>query len=457
VAQQLLLEGADIDELLLRVRREHGPDVRIVRAERKLVGGWGGFFAKRRFEVAIDVEPAAAQPAQDVIPQPPAPAPVVADEVLSHLPALQPQRSLASSPRAAYAAAFTTSLPSLPSRPSSRQAPASAVSGAVSSLDTPSGLDDLLAVADAADAADAAVRSSGRQLSTESDAFDDLVRDLVARAAPEVRPAPLGDFRAVPVRVLDAATPSPDEPKPEPAPEPEPEVEPEVEPEAEPEPEVVPSTPRKAVEGRPAQARLVTPAVARLGLPVERVTMDSDRLSLLEVLDEIAVRAPRRLVGVQVLVGDGDAVRRLAAAWARTTGADDACVLDVDALAADDEDPRGRVHQLHDLAREHGGVLVVLPAGDAPTAAAAAAAALTDLGPCTVTATVDARWTANTTSDWLAALADAGRPADRLAAYEIHETPDPLGLLEHELPVTWLDARPATIGAWASPCLDRWQ
>ena len=60
MAQQLLLEGPDIDELLVRVRSEHGPDARIVHAERKLVGGFAGFFAKLRYEVAVALDEDAA-------------------------------------------------------------------------------------------------------------------------------------------------------------------------------------------------------------------------------------------------------------------------------------------------------------------------------------------------------------------------------------------------------------
>jgi hypothetical protein len=55
VAQRLLLEGSDIDELLQRVRVQHGPDAEIVSAQERLVGGVGGFFARRRYEVSVQV------------------------------------------------------------------------------------------------------------------------------------------------------------------------------------------------------------------------------------------------------------------------------------------------------------------------------------------------------------------------------------------------------------------
>lgn len=61
---QLLLEGPDIDALLERVKDEHGEEAHIVRAEQRLVGGVRGFFARRRFEVTVELEepPAGASP-----------------------------------------------------------------------------------------------------------------------------------------------------------------------------------------------------------------------------------------------------------------------------------------------------------------------------------------------------------------------------------------------------------
>jgi hypothetical protein len=52
----MLLEGTDIRALLQQVRDDYGPDARIVHAERIRTGGVGGFFAKQRFEVAVEVD-----------------------------------------------------------------------------------------------------------------------------------------------------------------------------------------------------------------------------------------------------------------------------------------------------------------------------------------------------------------------------------------------------------------
>ena len=51
----LLLEGDDLEALLERAHAEGGPDARIVRAEKIRHGGVLGFFAKERFEVALEI------------------------------------------------------------------------------------------------------------------------------------------------------------------------------------------------------------------------------------------------------------------------------------------------------------------------------------------------------------------------------------------------------------------
>jgi hypothetical protein len=61
VPTTLLLEGDDLEALLERARAEGGPDARIVRAEKIRHGGLLGFFAKERFEVALEI-PAPGDP-----------------------------------------------------------------------------------------------------------------------------------------------------------------------------------------------------------------------------------------------------------------------------------------------------------------------------------------------------------------------------------------------------------
>lgn len=51
----LLLDGDDLRSLMLRVREEMGPEARIVRAERVRTGGVAGFFAKEHYELTVEV------------------------------------------------------------------------------------------------------------------------------------------------------------------------------------------------------------------------------------------------------------------------------------------------------------------------------------------------------------------------------------------------------------------
>ncbi len=63
----LLLEGDDLEALLLRASREGGSSARIVRAEKVRRGGVLGFFAKEGFEVAVEI-PKDDEPADDAGP-----------------------------------------------------------------------------------------------------------------------------------------------------------------------------------------------------------------------------------------------------------------------------------------------------------------------------------------------------------------------------------------------------
>jgi hypothetical protein len=52
---QLRLSGGSLDELAAQVLAEHGPRARIVSAERITIGGIGGFFARRHYEVTVEL------------------------------------------------------------------------------------------------------------------------------------------------------------------------------------------------------------------------------------------------------------------------------------------------------------------------------------------------------------------------------------------------------------------
>ena len=52
---RLLLEGANLETLLAKVRDEHGSAATIVSAERVRSGGVAGFFAKQKFELTVEL------------------------------------------------------------------------------------------------------------------------------------------------------------------------------------------------------------------------------------------------------------------------------------------------------------------------------------------------------------------------------------------------------------------
>ena len=66
----LLLEGPDLQTLLEQVRTEYGTTARIVHAEKVRRGGVGGFFARERFNIQVEVSepPPTSQPTTSVPP-----------------------------------------------------------------------------------------------------------------------------------------------------------------------------------------------------------------------------------------------------------------------------------------------------------------------------------------------------------------------------------------------------
>ena len=52
---RLLLEGSEIEPLLEQIRDEYGAAARIVSADKVRSGGLGGFFARQRYEVSVEV------------------------------------------------------------------------------------------------------------------------------------------------------------------------------------------------------------------------------------------------------------------------------------------------------------------------------------------------------------------------------------------------------------------
>jgi hypothetical protein len=97
LTRHLRYEGARLDDVLDRVRSEHGPDANIISADLTRRGGVGGFFAKETFEVVVEVDsapPAAPTPAlpAEAMAAPAAPAPALEQRHPAAEPAPPPPR-----------------------------------------------------------------------------------------------------------------------------------------------------------------------------------------------------------------------------------------------------------------------------------------------------------------------------------------------------------------------------
>ncbi|MFB9376544.1 hypothetical protein ACFFKU_11845 [Kineococcus gynurae] len=170
---------------------------------------------------------------------------------------------------------------------------------------------------------------------------------------------------------------------------------------------------------------------------------------------EIAVPAPLTVGGgdVVVVIGEADAVVAAGLLVADETGSEAPVVIgraDVHATITLDELPA-----LRQQARRYSAPLTVaLPARPTGADAARAARLAAALDPAAVVVCVDATRRAHATGALLDALQAAGVPADRLAVHRAGESPDPLDSLSLDVPVGFLDGRPATTGAWAGLLLD---
>jgi hypothetical protein len=416
--QRLLLEGRDIDELLLRVQAEHGPQARIVHAEQRLVGGVAGFFARRRYELSVQVddEPQVATP--------------VAGPAVSGPPGSRSFEDLLAD--ADGADGGTECRPS-ERRPRARRLPepeetAVRVSQPTGELELPV--------------------QRGRQLSTESPEFENLLSSLLDRAErpalsrrPDVGEPDIAAALAATTgvqrpsaweRVLvgraDRWADAPAEPC-----------------------RTVAAPP--SIDGDSTSPSLT--ALARLGLPASSLPGQAaadPRTALLDVLIGLPQPASSRLWGTTVVVGPADLAQRAVDAIAAHTGGTgaDSLVASCSIPSAADLAVRASA-----LCTTNGAALVVIETPPTRAAARRAGRLVSGLGLGTVVAAVDATRDVGATREWLAELGGAGRNVDQLAAFDVAESPTPLALLGLGPDVAWIDGRAATVGTWAAPCLDR--
>ncbi|MEN1977032.1 hypothetical protein [Cellulomonas olei] len=409
---RLLLEGADLAELMVHVREEFGPTARIVRAERVRSGGIAGFFARERYELTIDVPDAA-------------PAPTAA----------------------------------LPRRRGAGQ------------VVTAGGIDALLAAADAGDAApDGTLVPSpavpaglpeqrAPRVSTGEQAFASVLEQMRAMTGLppehhlEVAPEPVAaaertfePLGAPAASMTSAASVAPaaapavtgaSSPAGAAGPAPAGGAAPD-------------ATPEAATPTAPGVPRAV---LAELGVPAEMLTGDGPvELSRLLAAVPPAPPLPRDPGTVVVVAGPPADATRVADLLALRTGS-------TTVVAAGDAEPVGGGRRLtiataaQRWRAEHhdpdGVTVVALGVRPGRVREESAAELLAALAPDQAWGVVDARSKRRDCTRWIAAVG-ARRPLDALAVGGLFDTSEPGTVLGLGVPVAWIDGVPASRVAWAA-------
>jgi hypothetical protein len=495
VPTQLQLEGSDLESLLARVRTELGSGARIVRAEKVRSGGVGGFFAKQRFEITVEVDE--ASPAGQLLP----PAPLL------DLPG---QRPAAAAPALRTPAAPTGPGPATRLDATSVPAPLLDLAGPVSLLDladrvsatersTVTGAAPAPAAAAAPAPAAARTATPDRPgarpapspavftpLSTETDSFADMLARLgvasgepvtpataAAPTPPEVgTPAPEVRTPALPASPDAAVAPSTARGTWHRASDPEVTDAPELpalpqQRTAEPTTEL--SLRRKAdVAVRTGAGALDRPSplsgqLARLGLP-EHLQPSEGALypALVESLRRLpkVPRTVNRAGAVLAVVGPLPLALDVARELARDLGLPQATAVVLATTRRGRSDvPAKQLLRTPEIAAERRDLWrrrrnLTIVAVDAPLTAAGAGQArafLAALGPVTTYGVVEATRKAHDVGAWTRALGGV----QALALTGVEETADPASVLQLGIPVGRLGSRPATPAAWAALLVDR--
>lgn len=417
---RLLLEGADLAELMVHVRAEFGPTARIVRAERVRTGGLAGFFARERYELTIDVPDA-----------PPAP---------------------------------TTGL--------LRRRGVTVGSAAVGGGGGAAGIDALLAAADAADAGPdgfgppgsdvlaparpGSVPEAPPRVSTGEESFASVLeqmRAMTGAVAPdhhlEVPAAVAGRPAAGPGEAAGRAF-EPATPPVLPAPAPVPAVE-----------RVAPDAGAGAPGAGAASGGVPRAALAELGVPAPLLAAVGDgpvELARLLAAVPAAPPVPRDPGTVLVVAGPPEDAARVAELLALRSGSGPVVLAgDADAASAGSAATPGRrlttpaaaSRWRAELPAADGVTLVALGVRPGRAREDAAAELLAALGPDQAWGVVDARSKTRDCARWIAGVG-ARRPLDALAVGGLFDTSEPGTVLGLGVPVAWIDGVPASRVAWAA-------
>ncbi len=445
VPTRLLLEGADLAELMVHVRAEFGPNARVVRAERVRSGGVAGFFARERYELTIDV------PDESAVPP----------------PSLRSRRA---------GLLGISGISGTSGGPGGSGGSTGAAAG-------PVGLEAMLAAADAADerpdgtvlASSAAgtggpgatVAPVGPRVSTGQEAFASVLermRQLTGGvvedhqlevpppvpAAPPAPAAPAAPALAVGPPVASASSvASADrafEPLAPPA-----AVRSAV-------PETAAATPPVPVPVRPAGPGVPRDVLEELGVPAALLAAAGPgpvELSRLLSTVPTAPPVPRDPGTVLVVVGPPEDAVRVADLLALRSGETGTTVVH----AGDVEPTSGHGRRLTTTAaaerwRARAGdademTVVALGVRPGRSRETAGADLLAALAPDQVWAAVDARSNVRDCVRWLGVIGSL-RPIDALAVSGLFDTSEPGSVLGLGVPVAWIDGVPASRVAWAA-------
>lgn len=415
------LDGPDLEELLVRARDEYGDDVRIVKADKVRSGGIGGFFTREHYELSIELDDVDG-PLADVVN------PVTRDErptsLLDLADAISDREVQSRTTRDGHAAPEQQE--PVPFTPGI--GPAISTEGA-SFASILAGLSHT--VADATTNAEPGYGRSAQKSSVQTTS----AQPASAEKAVEVRPA------FAPARTAQTTVRATEQPR-----------------------QQARSVRRARSAGRAASSEISLRDLRDLGLPRTMLPAreQGDLLSVLVSGLRSLPQAPRLPIGagsIVAVVGEGESAWDAALQVARSMGLDEKSLAYLTAGSAPAKiAPARRITDLEQLQvrldrwrKRATATIVVVDAPMSVKAAAWSRKAINALGASAVWLVVPATRKTEDVARW----ADRLGHVDGLVVTDVDASTDPASVLQLNIPVAWLDGRPATPGAWAGLLVDR--
>jgi len=434
---RLLLEGPDLETLLEQIRMDYGAEARIVQAEKVRRGGVGGFFARERFHIQVEVPQVTSTP-----PWAPSRGNSPVQSVMDLVDRLNQQEE------ELHRGVIDAPLASPPSRPPGAPAVASAYASAVPSVAPARSSIPPQGSAVGPSAASAAL------VSTQSASFADVMSRLQQSIdSPALAPAaaswvpgvPEGAAGAQPDVLAPATMGSVRAPSEAPSAPPAPPA---------------PLGPQRAPTRSPLRSGTEMAARAtRLGVPSRVLAGITDRVGVYrQLLAWVESRPMAPMVvsshgQVIVVVGEVTAAMDVAVALALELRVDTTAIhLAIPASSSGHGVPIGQVlSDVSDIAMRRrrwqhsvGSTIVVVEAALRPAAAGWLAAVVSALAPTFTWAVAQASTKVTDVVSWASVIGHV----DALALVNVLETGDPAAALAGPLPVGLLDGHRATVTRW---------